>query len=168
MSTPNENSNPQPSERLLRLIASVQECKGQWIDAEWNSTPTPKAASKKAGITLRKNTVAVVRTGVQFANLATVKEGIASGERGEVGELPWGAKWLVYPFGMVHPNGKEYFRFTLGSNTRPAVRYFVTENGTETEVNRDTFLSHLPPSAAKPKEPSEVISVSLDNIVRIG
>lgn len=158
----NDNTKHKPSERLLRLIASVQDAKGQFLSVEMTKDETPMAASKKAGITLRKQTTMVVRTGVEFANLSSVKEGIANGERGEVQSLPWG-NWLVYPFAIVH-GGKEYFRFTLGANTRPTCRYWV--NGTE--VSRAEFIVHLPESKRKPSEPSEVITIALDNITRIG
>lgn len=158
----NDNTKHKPSERLLRLIASVMDCKGQFITVEMEKDETPASASKKAGITLRKHTKMVVRTGVNFANLSSVKEGIASGERGEVGELPWG-EWIAFPYAIVN-KGKEYFRFTLGANTRPTCRYFVNE----VEVERADFIQHLPPSKREPSEPSEVITVALDNITRIG
>lgn len=162
MPNDNNNSNHQPSERLLRILAMLKDCKGQFLSVEMEKDETPAAASKKAGITLRKRTKMVVRTGVAFANLSSVKEGIANGERDEVGELPWGS-WLVYPFAIVH-NGKEYVRFTLGANTRPTCEYEV--NGVA--ASRADFIQHLPPSKRESKEPSEVITVSLDNITRIG
>lgn len=164
MDTNNENSNPQPSERLLRILALLQDCKGQFLSVEMDKdeTEAASAASRKAGITLRKRTKMVVRTGVQFANLSSVKEGIANGERGEVQSLPWG-KWLVYPYAIFH-KGKEYVRFTLGANTRPSCEYEVCG----VKVERADYIKHLPKSKQEPREPSEVISVCLDNIVRIG
>lgn len=158
----NDNTKHKPTERLLRLIASVQDAKGQFLSVVMEKDEKPMAASKKAGITLRKQTTMVVRTGVQFANLTSVKDAIASGERGEVQSLPWG-EWLIYPYGIVH-NGKEYFRFTLGANTRPTCRYWVNDK----EVSRAEFIVHLPESKREPSEPSEVITVALDNIVSIG
>ena len=160
---PNINDNNHtPSQRLLRVLALLQDIKGQFLSVEMEKDETPMAASKKAGITLRKRTRMVVRTGVQFANLSSVKEGIASGERGEVQPLPWG-EWLVYPFAIVH-KGKEYVRLTLGANTRPSCDYFV--NGQQ--VKREDFIQHLPESKRVSKEPSEVLSVSLENITSIG
>jgi hypothetical protein len=144
---------------LLRLIASVEDCKGQFLSLETTKTDKPRKESK--GITLRKETKMVVRTGVQFANLSSVKQGIENGERGEVQSLPWG-QWSAFPYGISH-NGKEYFRFTLGANTRPTCRYFVNE----AEVERADYIKHLTDSEQKPKEPSEVITVSLDNIIRL-
>lgn len=154
--------NYKPSEQLLRLIASLKDGKGQFIHAEWVSKPTPKAASKKEGIVLKKRTVAVVRTGVAYENLASVKNAIASGERGEVGELPWG-EWAVYPYGIQN-KGKEYVRLTLGSNTIPKCSYYVNE----VEVDKAEFSKHLTESQQKPSEPTEVITVALENIVRLG
>lgn len=158
----NNNTKHQPSEKFLRLLAAVQDGKGQFLAIEMEKDETPMAASKKEGITLRKRTKMVVRTGVEFANLASVKQGIESGERGEVQSLPWG-NWFLYPYGIVH-NGTEYFRFTLGANTRPSCDYFV--NGEQ--VKREDFIKHLPASKREPSEPSEVISVKLENITRIG
>lgn len=162
MTDTNNNSEHQPSERLLRIIAMLKDCKGQFLSVTMEKDETPNAASKKAGVRLRKRTKMVVRTGVSFANLASVKEGIASGERGEVGELPWG-KWFIYPYAIIN-GGKEYVRFTLGANTRPTCEYEVND----TPASRDEFLQHLPPSKRVSKEPSEVITVALENIVSIG
>ena len=158
----NNNTKHKPSERLLRLIASVVDGKGQFLSVTMEKEETPMAASKKAGVKLRKETTMVVRTGVSFANLASVKEGIESGERGEVQSLPWG-EWLVFPYAIVH-KGAEYFRFTLGANTRPTCRYWVND----AEVTRSEFIVHLPESKRVPSEPSEVITVKLENITRIG
>lgn len=154
-----QNNNPTPSERLLRIIASLQDAKGQFLNAEWFSEPTPSAKHK--GVMLRKTTKAVVRTGVAYANLKVVKDAIAAGERDEVQSLPWG-EWMVYPYG-IHHKGNEYLRLTLGSNTRPSCRYEVDGK----EVDRETFLSYQPPSAAKEREPSEVITIKLSNLISI-
>jgi hypothetical protein len=155
-----QNNNPTPSERVKRLIASLQDAKGQFISVEWFSEPKPSAKHK--GVMLRKTTTAVVRTGVAYENLKVIKDAIANGEREEVGSLPWG-QWLVYPYAIWH-KGTEYIRLTLGANTRPSCVYEV--NGVVTD--RTTFLSYQPPSASAEREPSEVITVKLESLIKVG
>jgi hypothetical protein len=157
----NEQSDKQPSERLLRLLAVLQDGKGQFISVTFGKEETPNAASKKAGVKLRKQTTMVVRTGVEFQNLSVVKKAIEAGERGEVQSLPWG-KWLIYPY-AIENNGKEYIRLTLGANNRPTCIYWVNE----VEVSREEFIQHLPPSKRVSRE-TEVLSVCIDNISRLG
>ena len=57
-----------------------------------------------------KRTSAYVRAGIAYANLAVVKEAIATGERGEVEQITW-AEWIQYPFILRHKRTmQEYVR----------------------------------------------------------
>jgi hypothetical protein len=143
-------TNPLSAEAIRNKILS---CKGQFVKASWKSNPTPAASFKKEGVILEKHTVAVVQAGVNYANLSAVKEGIASGERGEVGELPWGS-WYVdkltkkswFPHVIEHKDNL-YLRLypSQANNHIPKSVYYV--NGEI--VDKAKFAEYLPPSEAK-------------------
>jgi hypothetical protein len=86
--------------------------------------------------TIEKETRAYVRAGINYANLASVKDGIASGERGEVQPLPWGT-WAQFPFIITHTpkNGvlTEYVRLYPATfdNLTDAIRVKYYMNGVE-------------------------------------
>lgn len=155
-----ENATPTPtnlSPKAKAALLALSDCKGQFIAAEWMSEPKPLAAHK--GKVLRKFSKATVRTGVSFANLSSVKEGIAAGERGEVESLPWG-EWMVYPYIITH-KGNEYLRLTLTEGCPITSRYEVDG----VEVDAATFHSMLPKSSG---ERPEVLTVKVANLIRIG
>lgn len=113
-------------------------CKGQFIAVEFTTEKSPRAEFK--GTRLAKRVRGVFRAGIDFARLATVREGIANGERGEVQPLAWG-EWECFPYTITHKGGR-YFRLYPVAGSVPTVAYMV--NG-ET-VDRDTFAGYLTPS----------------------
>ena len=137
--------------------------KGQFIKAKFRTTKKPAAAFK--GKLLEKLTSGVFTAGKAFENLKSVKDGIAAGERGDVGPLPFGT-WVVFPHVIKHtPKGGEetfYFRFYPAANNKPKVVYFVDGN----EVTKEVFNSFLTPSDQKPSnEPCFVVKSA--NIVSL-
>ena len=158
------------------------DCKGQYIAATWVSPKKPAAAHKATK--LEKRTSGTFRAGISFANLGSVKDGIRDGERGEVGQLPWG-EWERYPFFIQH-KGERYVRLYPPAKTievtdedgnivqkrvadwaaaNLAVQYFV--NGVETD--RETFNGFLTPSDAKKRDTdAECITVKESNLVHLG
>lgn len=148
------------SEQAARLIASLEDNKGQFVSASWQSLPKPLAAHK--GKVLRKVSKAVVRTGVSFANLASVKNAIEAGERGEVGSLPDWQEWVKFPFLLRHKgNGTEYLRITLLPDTK--VESVLTVD--DIEVDAKTFYSMLPKQSG---ERPDILSIKIENILSIG
>jgi hypothetical protein len=142
---------------------AIMKAKGQFVLASWFSEPTPKAAFK--GVNLKKETIAVVRAGINFANLTSVKEGIANGERGEVQPLSWG-EWIDFPYVIGH-KGNEYIRL-YPSNHIPKVKYFA--NGKE--VSKVEFASYLTPSKAKEllngeRKEVECFTIKANNVLNI-
>lgn len=130
----------------------------------WKSNPSPAAVHKKNGIVLEKVTNAVVRAGIDFSNLTSVKEGIANNERGEVQSLPWG-EWKHFPYVITHKE-KEYIRLYPSAANTPKVKYFVNDE----EVDKNAFAAYLTNSEATkllyPEEkPLECFTVSADNIL---
>jgi len=153
-----------PSLTAADITNKILNCKGNFVKVFWKSNPTPAAPHKKAGVILEKVTNAVVRAGIDFANLSSVKEGIANGERGEVQSLPWG-EWKHFPYVISHKD-KEYIRLYPSVGNIPKVKYFV--NGGE--VDKTTFAGYLTPSEANkllnPEEkPIECFTVSDYNIL---
>lgn len=150
------------------------EKKGQYLPAAWKKSVKPAAAHKAR--TLEKRTSGVFRAGIDFSHLGMVVEAIRNGERGEVGELPWG-EWQQFPYIIQH-KGEQYVRLyppyrrnedgTLEPCWRLAqlaVQYFVDGN----EVDRDTFKGFLTPSDARAMEDSPpCITVKLAHMIHLG
>ena len=143
------------------LVAHLSEGNGQFRTVTFKSNPKPAAAFK--GVSLEKVTSMCVRTGVDFSNLTSVKEGIANGERGEVQSLPWGV-WAKFPFIISH-KGEEFVRLTLAANSKPSTIFKVDG----LEVSREEFSKFLTPSDAKGSDkPVEVLTVKMKNLITIG
>ncbi len=148
------------SEVLSKFFAS----KGQFVRAAWKSNPKPAAAHK--GTLLEKRTTTIVRSGVEFANLSSVKAGIESGERGEVGPLPFG-EWLIpnYVIKLDKGNVVNYYLRMYPTDAIPTVKYYV--NGDET--TKEHFASFLTPSEAKKltgeKESPECFTIKFENVL---
>jgi hypothetical protein len=153
-----------PNLTAAEVTNKILSCKGNFVKVFWKSNPSPAAIHKKAGVVLEKVTNAVVRAGIDFANLTSVKESIANGERGEVQSLPWG-EWKVFPYVITHKD-KEYIRLYPSVANTPKVKYFVNNE----EVDKTTFASYLTNSEANkllnPEDkPIECFTISADNIL---
>lgn len=142
------------------ILSKILSSKGQFVKAVWKSNPKPAAAHK--GVLLEKHTDAVCRAGINFANLSSVQDAIAAGERGEVQSLPWG-EWKTFPYIIEH-KGAEYVRLYPAEGAHCKTVYFV--NGVQ--VDKDMFASYLTPSeAAKMSkgEKPECFTVKRENIL---
>lgn len=140
------------------VIARFLAAPGQFASVTFKSNPKPAAAFK--GVTLEKVTTGVFRSGVNFANLTSTKEGIANGERGEVQPLAWG-EWVQFPFVIAH-KGERFLRLTTVNGAKSKSKFFV--NGTE--VSRDEFEQFLVPSArSDAKAATEVFNIRESNLV---
>ena len=104
----------------------------------WTSEVKPAAAHK--GVQLVKTTTACIRAGIDYANMKSVKDGIESGERGEVGPLPWG-EWEVFGYTIQH-KGQRYVRLTPAGNNKPTTVFQVDGK----TVSRAEFAEYLTPS----------------------
>ncbi len=104
------------------IVNTLKNIKGQNIKACWQR---PVATPKDCPLTIVKTVCGYVRAGIDYANLAAVKDGIASGERSEVGPLPWG-EWVQFPFIISH-KGNEYVRLYPASfdNLKDEVTYTI-------------------------------------------
>jgi hypothetical protein len=142
-------------------LTKITSNKGCFVSVSFKSEKKPSAQFK--GVELVKVTNGVFRSGIDFANLSSVKQGIASGERGEVQSLPWG-EWVSFPYIISHKN-QEYVRLypVANPNSKLEVTYFV--NGTQ--VSKDEFNGYLTPSDAK-SSAVECFTVKASNILSIG
>lgn len=129
----------------------ILNAKGSFVKAAWKSNPKPAAAFKN--ILLEKNTVAVVQAGVNFANLSSVKDAIAAGERGEVQELPWG-QWYFdklsqkswFPHVIEHKDELYLRLYPSQGNNHKARSVFYADGK---EVTKEEFAGYLTNSEAK-------------------
>ncbi len=73
--------------RASEIVQALKDKKGQHVQVVW-----ARSAKTVADCPLHvvKRTAAYVRTGISYANLSSVKDGISTGTRGEVGKLPFG------------------------------------------------------------------------------
>jgi len=131
------------------VVANILKSKGNFVKAFWKSKVKSAAAYKH--ILLEKYTSAVVRAGMEYANIDHIKEAIENGERDEPGPLPWG-EWKIvdgksmYPYIIEH-KGEDYIRLypSNANNHIPNVKYFVDGE----EVEKSEFAKYLTPSDAK-------------------
>lgn len=140
------------------VINAFLSAAGQFASVTFKSNPKPAAEFK--GVVLEKVTTGVFRSGVNFANLSSVKAEFQSGERTEVQPLAWGT-WEKFPFVIVN-KGERFLRLTTVKGVKSKSTFTV--NGKE--VSRDEFESFLVPSArSSAKAPTEVFNIKEANLV---
>jgi hypothetical protein len=131
------------------IVGLISSHKGQHIPVVWERK---LKTIKNVTATVTKRTTAYVRTGINYANLGVVKEGIANGERGPVEPLPWG-QWKQFPFVIVHtPKNSvetEYVRMypAVFDNLTKNIRADYAINGvpaTRDEAKRLCLASEFP------------------------
>jgi len=127
-----------------QIVDSLKHRKGRHVAITWRrSLKTLKTCQD----VIEKQTTAHVRAGIDYANLASVKEGIATGERDEVQPLPTWQEWAQPPFILRHKsNGTEYVRLYPASfgNLVPVVAYFRNGVATTKEaVRADCYASEF-------------------------
>lgn len=108
--------------KATAIVQAVQNKKGQHVLAVWERTAK---TLKTSSVVIGKRTSAYVRAGINYANLGAVKDGIATGERGEVESLPWGQWRSGFETMIIDHKGTEYVRLypaTFG-NLVPSVQW---------------------------------------------
>ena len=151
-----------------QILSIVSGLSGKHIPVTFKTEAKPAAAYK--GVKLEKLTEGTYRVGINFENLKGVREGIESGERGEV-QSPNGKKWVVFPIHLQNlAETTDYLRLyypTGGFIQTPSVTYFVDGQ----KVEKETYNSYLTPSDAKPKERNpnmDCFDVKMENVISIG
>lgn len=151
-----------------QIIEQVKECKGTNVRCIWRRNMKTRKGVLQI---VEKETETSIRAGIDFANLGAVKDGIESGERGEVQPLPWG-HWKEFPFIIAHtPKGQteeiDYVRLYPSSfgNIKTHVRYFI--NGvvsTEEQTKELTLASEF----RETDEPILCYTVKAKDVITIG
>lgn len=157
-------STTTPSLSADMVKDKIMSAKGNFVKVRWKSNPKPAAKFKAHN--LQKVCEGVVRAGIDYSNLKTVKEGIENGERGEVQELPWGT-WKEFPYIIEH-KGTEYLRLYPSPSNKIKTVYMVDGE----EVDKDVFCTYLTGSDAKkilnPSEnEKECFNIKADNVLEI-
>jgi hypothetical protein len=150
-----------------QVFQKIMSSKGRFVKIRYKSNPKPKAEFKN--LNLEKITTTIMQSGVEFKNLKVVKEAIASGVRGEVGELPWG-QYLsdFYPYIITHKDVL-YLRVVPSQtgNHKGQTDYFCNSN----KITKEEFSTYLTNSDAKKlmenTEGSIVFNIKLENLLGI-
>jgi hypothetical protein len=102
-----------PSARALALVETLKNKKGQNMKISWSRPlKTYKGDSRK----VVKSVECVMRTGVEYDNIQSVKAKREGGELPEENQGTNGKQWLIYPFVLVSlKSGKELLRLSKGT-----------------------------------------------------
>ena len=121
------------------IISQVESRRGRHVKVTWQRVA--KVLNGASSLLIVKRTSAWVRSGIDYANLNVVKEGIANGERGEVQPLPWG-EWIQFPFIIGH-KGTEYVRLYPATfdNLKPEVEWSINGRPASYESCEQYLLS---------------------------
>lgn len=163
------------SQSATTLIEAIKTCKGQFIRVRYRTNVKTAAAHK--AVSIIKTVEGIFRTGIDYANLGSVKSAIASGERGEVQGLNWG-EWAVFPWIITHKD-KEYLRLYPVESVTPLVNYVVQNDpafsGAEhVNATKEDVSKYLTPADARnllnpdPNDRPSVITKPLADVEFIG
>lgn len=120
-----------------KFLKSFLDKTGQICSVTWRRSCKVRVGCPFA---IEKEVTATVRAGINYDNLATVKE------KREIGDLPshnpglkWG-KWLVFPYVIEH-KGNNYFRFYPFTGGKVVTQYFRDGERVEFEQIEQFLLS---------------------------
>jgi hypothetical protein len=118
---------------------------------------------KKGKQPITKLSVFQARLGINYDNMASVKEKRENGILPEQNQgLPWG-QWKVFPYVIEH-NGKEYIRFSkVNSSMKNETRYF--RDGLE--ITRDEVYNDCLASEKSKDTELDCFNIPIDNIIDI-
>jgi hypothetical protein len=132
----NGNGN---AEQVFSALGTVAN-RGASVYVEWLR---PLKTLKTTTQSVSKRVRVGVRYGVDYANIATVRNAIEAGERGEVESLPWG-EWRKGREGLIIDHkGQEYCRLAAGTlrNMVRSTVYFVDGNEVDESFVRPLCLA---------------------------
>ena len=136
------------------------KAKGQFSNMKWH-----KELKTRKGVAdvVTKESNAVVRFGVEYDNIADVKEMRENGELPSENQgLPWGV-WKQYPYTIEH-KGNEYLRCATVNNTKVHTQYFRNGNPiSKAEAEEICLKSEFPTN----DKALEIMTINMDNIDEI-
>lgn len=147
-----------------QIVSALKENKGAHTPIVWERAMKTRA---DIAFTVTKRTCAYVRAGIDYANLSSVKEGIESGERGEVQALPWG-EWSEFPFIISH-KGRNYVRLypaTFANLAAKTTSEYVADGVVITEDDAKRYC--LASEFRKRDEPVTCFTIKAADILSIG
>lgn len=118
----------------------------------------PVKVSHKGDTVFRRTTM-VVRCGVEYDNISSVKDKRQEGilPTSNAG-LPWGA-WKEYPYFIEH-NGKTYLRCATVNCCKSKSEYFLNGKQTDKEAIKDIVKKES-------SKNMDIITINIDNIVKV-
>lgn len=141
------------------ILSNLLAKKGQFGTIQWRKAlKTYKGTTDK----IEKSVTMSMRAGIDYDNMAIVKEKRVNGELpSENAGLPWG-KWVAFPYLILHKE-KHYVRVYPNGNGKIETEYFC--NGAPTTLNeiRHLLLASEIPSGEHP----DCITVTLENITHL-
>jgi hypothetical protein len=119
---------------------------------------------RKGKAEILKDSTFTCRVGVNYDNIAAVKEGREDGTLpSENAGLPWG-EWLVFPYVIAH-KGCHYFRCTTVHNEHAIPKVRFLRNGVE--ISKDEAKADALASEFYDKDDTEVFTVKVESITEI-
>lgn len=149
----------------IEVVNLLKDKKGQHVQIAWQRMAK---TFKVAGVMVGKTTVAWVRSGISYANLADVREGIEKGEREPVQGLPWG-QWREGYANYIIDNGEqEYIRLYPASfdNLKPTVQW--TLEGIPTTYDKVEPYLLASEKRKEDEEKAACFTIRASDIVSVG
>lgn len=111
-----------------------------------------------------KETKGVIRLGVQYDNIADVKEARENGELPQENQgLPWGS-WKKYPYFIEH-KGSEYLRVALVNNVKLETKYILDGKVEISKAQAEALC--LKSEFPNNDKPLEILTIKMENIKEI-
>jgi hypothetical protein len=147
----------QTQAQMLELLMSR---KGQIVTV----TTTRPVKMKKGQAEVTKTSEFQCRVGVNYENMAAVKEGRASGELpAENAGLPWG-EWLEFPYTIGH-KGETYVRCTMLNNAFRRAPVFTLADGSV--VDKETVKAGALASEFREGDDNLVFNIKVSSLVEV-
>jgi hypothetical protein len=147
----------QTTEQMLALLMSR---KGQIVTV----TTTRPVKMRKGQAEVMKTSQFQCRVGVNYDNIAAVKEGRANGELpAENAGLPWG-EWLEFPYTIGH-KGETYVRCTMLNNGFRRAPEFALLDGTV--VDKETVRAGALASEFREGDDNAVFNIKVSSLVEV-
>jgi hypothetical protein len=147
-----QTKNNQKQMNTTQIVESLLNHPGAHKRIAWQR----ESKVRKNAPSVQKRTRAWIRAGIDYANTAKVKNGIANGERGEVQPIWNGAgEWAQFPYIIRHKvTGQEYVRLypAVFDNLTKALEseYFMGGKVVSFETVKPFLLASEYPKDEKP------------------
>ena len=142
------------------IISNLRSKKGQFGRVVWEKSLKTRKDFKN--LSIRKRTSMVARAGINYDNLAIVKEKRENGSLPEINAgLPWG-EWVpdAFPYLISHKENT-YIRLYPSNNLETL--YFMNGKLSSLDEIKEFVLASELPKGEKP----DCISVNLDNVIEL-